>query len=209
MINGLIFDTEKLFLKYWIQSAQEFGFHMQRKHALTIRSLSAALAKPYLKRELGNDFDYNAVRNRRRKHMSKHIATNGLELKQGVHQLLDYCSANNYLTAVATATQTELAVTYLKQAGIAASFSKILGGNAILNGKPAPDIYKNAALALQLPPSDCIALEDSPNGILSAFAAGCKPIMIPDLTEPDELLKPFLYQQVSSLREVIPILANA
>lgn len=54
------------------------------------------------------------------------------------------------------------------------------------NGKPAPDIYLKACRELELKPEECAALEDSPNGILSAFRAGCLPIMIPDLSEPDE-----------------------
>ena len=76
----------------------------------------------------------------------------------------------------------------------------------IPNGKPAPDIYLAAANALHLQPETCFALEDSPNGILAAFYAGCRPIMIPDLTQPDEMLKPFLSHVADTPDAIIPIL---
>ena len=87
-------------------------------------------------------------------------------------------------------------------------FSHVTGGDSIEYGKPSPDIYKKAAYELGIEPEHCLALEDSPNGIISAFTAGCKPVMVPDLTEPDDMLKPLLYECVPSLADVIKILES-
>ena len=76
----------------------------------------------------------------------------------------------------------------------------------IENGKPAPDIYITACREIGLEPYECIALEDSPNGIKSAYSAKCKPIMIPDLTYPDDDTKSMLYGLCENLEEVINIL---
>lgn len=57
-----------------------------------------------------------------------------------------------------------------------------------------------------LDPSECIALEDSPNGIRSAHTAGCKPIMIPDLSQPDEETKKLLYACCDDLSKVIGVI---
>ena len=73
----------------------------------------------------------------------------------------------------------------------------------VKRGKPAPDIYIFAAEQLGLKPEECIALEDSPNGVKSAAGAGCKTIMVPDLTEPDEELQPLLHAKANSLSDVI------
>jgi beta-phosphoglucomutase-like phosphatase (HAD superfamily) len=80
-------------------------------------------------------------------------------------------------------------------------FDVIVTGDMIQNGKPAPDIYQTAAKALGLDSTDCIALEDSPNGILSAYRAGCKPVMIPDLSQPDQDTKSLLYHCFPSLSD--------
>ena len=55
-------------------------------------------------------------------------------------------------------------------------------------------------------PSDCLALEDSPSGILSAYKAGLKPVMIPDLVEPDKKTGQMLFAKLSSLNDVIKLL---
>ena len=76
----------------------------------------------------------------------------------------------------------------------------------IQNGKPAPDIYITACHKIGLEPSECIALEDSPNGVKASYNAGCKTVMIPDLTQPDDDTKAMIYGLCGSLDEVIEIL---
>ncbi|MBQ8725201.1 MAG: HAD family phosphatase [Oscillospiraceae bacterium] len=205
-MDGLLLDTEKYYFRYWIESAAEFGFSMKPRHALAIRSLAARYAERYLKKALGDDFDYHAVRARRRELIHEAMEREGISLKPGVMELLTYCRDKGVLTAVATATPTENAKTHLKRVGLFDMFSEVVGGDSIEYGKPSPDIYKKAAAALELDPEYCLALEDSPNGIIAAFTAGCKPVMIPDLTEPDEMLKPLLYECVPTLSDVIGII---
>ena len=68
-------------------------------------------------------------------------------------------------------------------------------------GKPAPDIYLYACERLGVLPEEACVLEDSPNGVLSAYRAGCRVVMIPDQTEPDEALKKLLAFQAKDLEE--------
>ncbi len=76
----------------------------------------------------------------------------------------------------------------------------------VKNGKPAPDIYLFAAEKLGLKPEECMALEDSQNGIRSANAAGCKTVMVPDLDGPTEEIMPLLYDVADGLWDVVRIL---
>ena len=69
-------------------------------------------------------------------------------------------------------------------------------------GKPAPDVYLYACSQLELEPAKCMAVEDSPNGVTSAYRAGCKVAMVPDQTQPDEVLQKMLYTKVESLIEL-------
>ena len=73
-------------------------------------------------------------------------------------------------------------------------------------GKPDPDIFVRAAEALKLLPEQCLVLEDSPHGILAAHRAGCLPMMIPDLWQPDEDIKALLYALGNTLLDMIPLL---
>lgn len=207
-MDGLMIDTERLLHKYWVQAANEFGYPMKVEHVLQIRSLAAKFAIPKLKAMLGEDFDYYKVRARRMELMNQHVEQYGLEKKRGLDELLAYAKENGYAMAVATATDEERTERYLKSVGIYTYFDAIVCGPTVANGKPEPDIYLEAARRLQLPAKNCMALEDSPNGILAAYRAGCIPVMVPDLDEPSEETKEMLYGIVSDLSQVIPILEH-
>ena len=72
----------------------------------------------------------------------------------------------------------------------------------VAKGKPEPDIYLYAAEKLGLAPENCIALEDSFNGIKSASSAGCKTVMVPDLDRPSAEAIPLLYGVADNLIDV-------
>lgn len=198
-MDGLMLDTEKLLVKFWRQAAAEYGYDMTFEHVLSIRSLSRKYSIPLLKGIFGEEFPFEEVRSRRIKLMNSYIDENGFEIKKGLFELLDYLKEKGIRIAVATATDLERATIYLKKAGAFDYFDEIICGNMIKNGKPEPDIYIEAAKKLGLPAKECAALEDSPNGIKSAYSAGCRVIMIPDLSQPDDEIKPMLSAVYNSL----------
>ena len=81
-------------------------------------------------------------------------------------------------------------------------FDTCVCGPMVKNSKPAPDIYLLASEKLGLKPDECIAVEDSPNGALSAINANCKTIVVPDLTPCDESIKPKLFALCDSLLDI-------
>ena len=95
---------------------------------------------------------------------------------------------------------------HLEAVGLLHRFQKLCSGHDIPNGKPAPDIYLLGAKELGLAPEECLALEDSPTGILSAYRAGCLPVMIPDLDQPKEDTQKLLFAKADSLADIIDIL---
>lgn len=205
-MDGLMIDTERLLVKYWLEAAHYYGYPMKREHILGIRSLAAKHAIPKLQAEIGDDFDYHKVRMLRLKLMNEHIEQYGVDEKPGLGELLDYLKEHQYLTAVATATDPERTQRYLGSLDRLRYFDQIVCASMVENGKPAPDIYIEAAARLQVSPAECMALEDSPNGILSAFRAGMKPVFVPDLTGPDEDTRKLLYGCVDHLSKVIELL---
>lgn len=205
-MDGLMIDTEKLLVKYWCRAANEYGFPMQEKHALSIRSLARKYAIPRLQGWFGDEFDYVKIRTRRMELMQAHIDKYGIEKKAGLDTLLQFLKQNNFKVAVATATDYQRAEKYLKSIGVFDFFDRIVCATMVENGKPKPDIYIYASKQLGLKPQECIALEDSPNGIMAGFSAGCKTIMIPDLTQPDDELKAMTYAVCDRLDLVIDVL---
>lgn len=205
-MDGLMIDTEKLLTRFWCEAAQFYGWNMTKEHVLGIRSLAAKYAEPHLKGIFGDDFNYFDVRAKRIELMNAYIAENGIEKKKGLDELLDYLDEAGLKKAVATATDRKRTKMYLTSIGVYDRFDKIVCGDMIKNGKPAPDIYITAAGELELPCGECMALEDSPNGIRSAFTAGCVPVMIPDLSQPDDETAKIMYEKCDDLSQVIDVL---
>ncbi len=201
-MDGVLIDTEKYLVKYWVQAGREFGFDMKPEHGLLIRSLAGKYAGPLLKEIFGESFDYPAIRARRKALMADHIAKCGIEKKPFVDKALDRLNDMGIKTAVATATDQERAGRYLKQIEIYHKFSRIICADMVENGKPKPDIYLYACSQIGESPENCMAVEDSPNGVRSAAAAGLVTVMVPDLTQPDEEISALLSAKVSDLGEI-------
>ena len=117
-------------------------------------------------------------------------------------RLLDFLHEKGIKVAVATATDPKRAKEYLSQIGIYDKFDKVCCATMVKNGKPEPDVYLYACEQIGEKPEDCVAVEDSPNGIRSAYRAGLKVIMVPDLTGPDEEVNGMLTACVNNLSEL-------
>lgn len=205
-MDGLLLDTEKLLVRFWVMAASEFGYPMTREQALELRSMHRSFAIPYLRGLFGESFDYAAVRARRMELMNEHLSHEPLELKNGAVELLTYINSRKIPAAVCTATDTERAGNYLARVGILDHFDKIICATMVERGKPMPDIYLYATKELGIEPGKCLALEDSPNGVRSAASAGCVTVMVPDLTEPNDELVKMIYARAGSLNEVCGII---
>lgn len=207
-MDGVLIDTEKYLVRYWCQAAAEFGFDMKPEHGLLIRSLAGKFAKPLLEELFGEEFQYEKIRQRRKELMNDWISRMGIEKKPGVDELLNYLKENGFKTAVATATDEIRAEKYLKTVGIHDKFDEIICASMVENGKPEPDIYLYACERIAEKPEVCMAVEDSPNGIKAAVRAGCKTVMVPDLTQPEEALSKCLFAKEDRIDGIISILEN-
>ncbi len=88
--------------------------------------------------------------------------------------------AAHFPLAVASSSNRPLIETVLSGAGIADLFAVTVSSEEVDSGKPAPDVYLEAARLLGFPPSRCVAIEDSANGIRSAHAAGLRVCALPN-----------------------------
>lgn len=198
-MDGVILDTEKLYTRFWCEAAQSLGYPMTHEMALGMRSLSREVGERQLKAYLGEEVDYQQVRNKRIEMMTEFINANGVELKSGIHELLAFLKEKGIKTSIATSSPLDRTKEYLSMVGLADAFDELVSGHMVEHGKPAPDIYMYAASQLGLNPEECLVLEDSPTGLLAAFRAGCIPVMVPDQDMPDEEVKGRVYAVVENL----------
>ncbi len=201
-LDGTLTDTEKYYQKAWPKALSHFGYKMEDWMPLELRSLGRPFAPAKFKEWFGEDFDYNEVREYRKGLVEELIKEGGIPLKPGAKEILTWLRQQGILTALVTANGYNRAERYLKKIDLFDYFDRIICADMVKQGKPAPDIYAFACSELGLSPDETFAVEDSPNGVTSAYLAGCKVIMVPDLTQPDEELSKKLFKKVDKLEDI-------
>jgi len=119
----------------------------------------------------------------------------------GVLELIQEASAQGIKLAIASSSYSDWVDRWLNQHHLRHFFTCIRTRNDVARGKPAPDLYLSAVACLGVPKDNCIAIEDSPNGMTAALAAGLRCIAVPNaltilLDRPDVMLT------VSSLADI-------
>lgn len=188
-MDGTMFDTELISLEAMKLTAERYGIRLNRETMLGFIGLSGSEIKRRFLKIIGSDFDYDSYRLDKIIFQDNVIAENGVPIKPGLLELLNYAREKNILCAVATSTSRDRADALIKRAGIFDYFSAIVYGDDIVCGKPAPDIFILAAEKLGLPPSQCMGIEDSKNGILAVQKSGMLSVLIPDVIKPDDTMK--------------------
>lgn len=218
-MDGVITDTEKYYCECWPKSFRAFGYtEFTPEDALLKRSLNHADTEIWCKQRFGADIPLDEIRAYNNACVDALIEKYGISVKPGILELLSYLKKTGIKSAVVTATKYERALSRLSRAALPdtpqqtvriplhESFDRIISASMVKRGKPHPDVYLYACEQIGELPNNCIALEDSPNGICAAYSAGCRTIMIPDLTQPTEDLLPMLFTAASSAADVIAII---
>ncbi len=205
-LDGTLIDTEKIYRQVWPKAVRELGVDMKDEHYLAMRSLGRPFAPLKMKEWFGEDFDYDEARRIRKGYFEEYLAEYGIQRKPGAIELLEYLKSKGITTAIATATDIERAGQYMQMTGLEGYFDKVISATMVKEGKPSPYVYLYACEQLGLKPEECIAVEDAPNGIRSAYSAGCRVIMVPDQSGPDEELLSMVIACVDSLSDICKLI---
>lgn len=201
-MDGLMFDTEKVFIKAWDYAGDKIG--IGKAGFMVYKTLGMNIVASYnvWKKEFGDRYNQEELRKYTKEFLKKYYDENTVPVKHGLYILLDFLKSKQYKMVVATSSPRWEVEKHLKDAGVQDYFIDIVCGDMIENSKPAPDIYLKACELISAEPQNCYALEDSKNGLLSAYRAGCKPIMIPDLWQPDEEIMNIIVAKYDDLEQV-------
>lgn len=201
-MDGLMTDTERLFIRLWCEVMVERGYPEHRDVVTHCIGLNHGATREYVRQVLGADFDYQSIISEVAKRSAAFCETQGVPVMPGLYELLDYLDSHQIPYAVATSTVQKNAVRRLGSIGVLDRLQGLVTGDMVTVGKPGPEIFEKAAATLDLPTDQCMVLEDSPHGILAAHRAGCMPVMIPDLKQPEEETVKLLFARCDSLMDV-------
>lgn len=207
-MDGTLLDTEKYYRRFWKQAAQDCGYCLTDEQALSMRSLGSPFAQEWISHLFESETAYTRIRARRVELMEEKLKKDGIPLKPYAKETLAELQDRGYRLVVVTATDPERTQRYLKETALFSYFQTFVCATMVKRGKPAPDIYRYACETLKLIPQETYAVEDSPNGVRSAYQAGCQVIMVPDQTQPDEALGRLLTYKINHLYELLSVFST-
>ncbi|MDP6501247.1 MAG: HAD family phosphatase [Dehalococcoidales bacterium] len=205
-MDGLLIDSERIALSMFVQACRECDFEPDIEVYYRCIGTTPPQTKEIFRDGYGPDFPFEAISELWDKKYQEETLNKSVPLKEGALQLLKYLDGEGVKKAVATSTHQERARRKLANAKILHFFDFILSGDQILQGKPNPEIYLATCQRLGEEPAECLALEDSDNGVTAAFEAGLTVIQVPDLVEPSVRVQALGHKTVKSLRDVGPML---
>ena len=204
-MDGVLQDSETISDITWEMTAKERGFELNYDVLQSCRGCNRHDIELKLKAFYGQDFDSPAFLERTSLLFHEIENTKGIPLMHYAKEILEYLKPK-YKLALASSTRGESVRRQMKAGGLIDFFESLTTGDMVKHSKPEPEIYLKAAESIGIKPENCIAVEDSPNGIKSAYAAGMRVIMVPDKIQPDESLKKLCWKICNSLEEVKALL---
>lgn len=205
-MDGLMFDTERMYHDSWLELGRQRGIAMTEALVAEMRGRNREGCVALCKAAFGPDFDFMELRSACVERMEAQIAAKGLPKRPGLDELLEELARRGLPAVLATSTGRATALRYLELAGVSRYFKGAVCGDEVEHSKPAPDIFLRAAALAGAAPGQCMVLEDSPNGLRAGAAAGCRAVMVPDLDPATPELAALAAAVVPSLREAIPLL---
>ncbi len=206
--DGLMFETELISQQMWRDAAAEYGETVPQDFFVKITGTHDRLYDPQKIREQMPHFDEIMAKMRRARFdmdFWNSIHTDCIN-KPGLLQLFPWLKANGYKTAICSSSFRNYVETLAKNVSVPLEYDEIVTGDMVEHSKPAPDIFLKGAQLLGVEPQECLVLEDSKNGIMSAVNAGMHSCFIEDTIEPDDEMRAIIEFEEKTLADVIDLL---
>ena len=177
-LDGVLLDSEQMWDEVREQLVKERGGHWHERAQTEMMGMSSVEWSRYMHDELGvpdppNEISAEVVRRLEEVYDKRLPLIDGA--REGVERL-----AARWPLGLASSLNRELIDLVLDLSGLGRFFRVTVSSEEVPHGKPAPDVYLEAARGLGVAPEHCAAVEDSRNGIRSAKAAGMRVIAIPN-----------------------------
>ncbi len=198
-MDGLMFDTERLWQKGWRELARANGYKPSMDFAREISGTSGEVMSAVIHKY------YPAVDPKEfagacRKKVVDALAVN-VPIKEGLFDILNFLRDRGVKMAVASSSPVDLIRRNLASVDVQDYFEVVLSSSEVARPKPEPDVFLEAARRLGLSPDDCYVFEDSFGGVRAGAAAGCATVMIPDQLPPTDEIQALCVGVYETLHE--------
>lgn len=179
-MDGTLLDTEAVHRTTMQAAAKGLGFDLPDTLFLELVGVHRDLNTLRLLDHFGEGFPFEAFYEDADRRFEA-LWREGVPLRPGARALLEALCAKGLPLAIATSTASPFAEERLAHAGLLDFFATVVTRSDVTRPKPDAEPYMLAASGLGLAPGDCVAVEDSPNGLRAAAGAGMMALLVPDL----------------------------
>lgn len=202
-MDGLLFDTETIYVEYGREVAKEMGYTITNEIIEKTTGLTDERARIIYKEELGQEFPYDEMMGTVKAHIFEKALKGEVPLKSGAEEILEFLKSNNKQMVLATSSDLRMANALTEGKDVKKYFSHFITAEDVTHGKPDPEVFLKGAEKAGVSPEKTVVFEDSFNGVRAAHAAGTFPIMVPDKLKPTEEIVKLVYKRFDNLLEVL------
>lgn len=200
-MDGVLFDTEKVYLDVWTRVCEKYGYKMTKEIYSKVIATGRENVKRVFKEEFGENIPIEEMYIEKDKELKIELDKN-IPVKDGAYELITYLKNENYNLALATSASKERMQKQLNKSNFKNMFDELVCRDEVKETKPNPEIFLKAADKLGVDPKECIVIEDSLAGIKAAYKGNMIPIHVIDLKEADKAIKKYCYKSFKSLSEI-------
>ena len=201
-MDGVIFDTEKVYLHTWTKVFHQHGYEMSKDVYISVMGTGRENVKKVFLETFGQDLPIEEMYKEKDEQLLKVVRKGQVPLKLGVKELLSAARQNGYKIALATSSRRERLDIQLKTKNMEEYFDVIVCGDDISKGKPDPEIFLKACYKLKLKPENCIVIEDSLAGIKGAYNGKFIGFHVEDLKKADDEILKYCHKCFKDLLEI-------
>ena len=183
-VDGTIADSMWMWKQIDIEYLGRFGIELPKNLQKNIEGMSFHETAVYFKEHFQIPDDIEKMMSDWNE-MAAHKYRYEIPLKKGVREFLNICKKKNIAMGIATSNSVELLNYFLKAHELHNYFEVVITGSDGLRGKPAPDMYLEAAKRLSVKPEKCLVFEDIMPGILAGKRAGMRVCAVDDIYSND------------------------
>lgn len=202
-MDGLMIDSERVTYDGYVVECGKLGLKMEEEFYIRTLGLPLPTVFQMYFEQYGSNFPMEQVLDGVHQYMDERFRKEGVPVKEGLRELLQYLKRHGYKTVIATSSNRDRVDRILGQTKLEEYFDSSICGDEIEKGKPNPDVFLKSCEKAGVKPEEAIVLEDSEAGIQAAYTAGIPVICVPDMKYPEDGFKEKAGWIVDSLTVVL------
>lgn len=201
-MDGVLIDTETICARAWRESAKLNGIHDIEATIVNCIGLNETDTKAYFMNKYGESMPYRQFKEDSTRIFYEIVGHEGVAVKTGVYELMGFLKEQGFRISLASSSREYSVRLHMGRTKLIDYFEILMTGDKVIHSKPDPEIYLKVCEEMGVAPERTIAIEDSFNGIRSAYQAGMNVIMVPDMVKPTEEIMAMLYGCFETLLDV-------